>query len=125
MKFSQLALGAALAFGFVAGAAAQTVMKINISTAQTSHQGVGIDVFAREVEKRTNGRYKIQTFYNASLGSERESIEAVQLGTQELTFTSTGPSPATGSRNRAPAHVAAGRGFSAPATGGLRVTSRS
>ena len=93
MKFSQLALGAALAFGFVAGAAAQTVMKINISTAQTSHQGVGIDVFAREVEKRTNGRYKIQTFYNASLGSERESIEAVQLGTQELTLTSTGPVP--------------------------------
>jgi tripartite ATP-independent transporter DctP family solute receptor len=93
VKLSQLALGAALAFGFVAGAAAQTVMKINISTAQTSHQGVGIDVFAREVEKRTGGRYKIQTFYNASLGSERESIEAVQLGTQELTLTSTGPVP--------------------------------
>jgi tripartite ATP-independent transporter DctP family solute receptor len=68
-------------------------MKINISTAQNSHQGVGIDVFAREVEKRTNGRYKIQTFYNASLGAERESIEAVQLGTQELTLTSTGPVP--------------------------------
>jgi len=93
VKFPQLALGAALALGLVAGASAQTVMKINISTAQTSHQGVGIDVFAREVEKRTNGRYKIQTFYNASLGSERESIEAVQLGTQELTLTSTGPVP--------------------------------
>ena len=93
MKFSQLALGAALAFGFVAGAAAQTVMKISISTAQNSHQGVGIDTFAREVEKRTNGRYKVQTFYSGSLGGERESIEAVQLGTQELTLTSTGPVP--------------------------------
>src|SRR5512143_4176742 len=72
---------------------AQTTMKINISLAQNSHQGVAIDTFAREVEKRTGGRYKIQTFYSGSLGAERESVEAVQLGTQELTFTSTGPVP--------------------------------
>jgi tripartite ATP-independent transporter DctP family solute receptor len=93
VKFSQLALGAALALGVVAGAAAQTTMKISISVAQNSHQGIGIDTLAKEVEKRTGGRYKIQTFYSGSLGGERESIEAVQLGTQELTFTSTGPVP--------------------------------
>ncbi|MEP7182011.1 MAG: TRAP transporter substrate-binding protein [Betaproteobacteria bacterium] len=74
-------------------ATAQTNMKINISLAQNSHQGVAIDTFAREVEKRTNGRYKVQPFYSGSLGAERESVEAVQLGTQELTFTSTGPVP--------------------------------
>ncbi len=74
-------------------AVAQTAMKISISIAQNSHQGVGIDTFAREVEKRTGGRYKVQAFYSGSLGGERESIEAVQLGTQELTFTSTGPVP--------------------------------
>src|SRR5690606_1310665 len=39
------------------------------------------------------GRYKIETFYAGSLGAERESVEAVQLGTQELTWTSTGPVP--------------------------------
>ncbi len=72
---------------------AQTNMKISISIAQNSHQGVGIDVFAKEVEKRTAGRYKIQGFYAGSLGGEREAVEAVQLGTQELTFTSTGPVP--------------------------------
>jgi TRAP-type C4-dicarboxylate transport system substrate-binding protein len=60
---------------------------------------VAIDAVCKpEVEKRTTfakevGRYKIQTFYSGSLGGERESIEAVQLGTQELTFTSTGPVP--------------------------------
>ena len=93
MKFTKLV--AVMAAGLLATslAAAQTTMKISISTAQNSHQGVAIDTFAREVEKRTNGRYKIQTFYNGSLGGERESIEAVQLGTQELTFTSTGPVP--------------------------------
>ncbi len=93
MKLNRLFFAAALAIGFVASAAAQTTMRISISVAQNSHQGVGIDVFAKEVEKRTGGRYKVQTFYSGSLGGERESIEAVQLGTQELTFTSTGPVP--------------------------------
>ena len=68
-------------------------MKINMSIAQNSHQGIGIDTLGKEVEKRTGGRYKVQTFYSGSLGGERESIEAVQLGTQELTFSSTGPVP--------------------------------
>ncbi len=93
MKLHQLVLGLGLALGLVAGASAQTTMRINISVAQNSHQGVAIDTFAQEVEKRTNGRYKIQTFYSGALGGERESVEAVQLGTQELTFTSTGPIP--------------------------------
>lgn len=93
MKLSKLFIGLSLAVGLVATAAAQTSMKINISIAQNSHQGVAIDTFAKEVEKNTGGRYKIQPFYNASLGSERESIESVQLGTQELTFTSSGPVP--------------------------------
>jgi tripartite ATP-independent transporter DctP family solute receptor len=76
-----------------APAAAQTTMKINISVAQNSHYGVAIDAFAREVETRTNGRYKIQTFYAGALGAERESVEGVQLGTLDLTLTSTGPLP--------------------------------
>ena len=93
MKLSKLVLGLSLALGFVAAASAQTTMKISISTAQNSHQGIAIDTFAKEVEKRTGGRYKIQTFYNGALGGERVSIEAVQLGTQELAFSSTGPVP--------------------------------
>ncbi len=93
MKLTSIFTAAALAFGLVAGAAAQTTMRSSISIAQNSHQGVGVDVFSKEVEKRTQGRIKIQNFYSGSLGGERESIEAVQLGTQELTFTSTGPVP--------------------------------
>jgi TRAP-type transport system periplasmic protein len=93
MKLAKLALGMTLALGLVATSVAQTTMKISISVAQNSHQGVAIDTFAKEVEKRTGGRYKIQTFYAGALGGERESIEAVQLGTQELAFSSTGPVP--------------------------------
>ena len=86
-------IGAFCALGLAAAASAQTTMKINVSAAQNSHHGVGIDVFAKEVEQRTNGRYKFQTFYNGALGGERESIEAVQLGTQEMTFCTSGAIP--------------------------------
>ena len=51
-----------LALGLSLPALAQTTMRISISVGQNSHQGVGIDTFAREVERRTGGRYKIQTF---------------------------------------------------------------
>ena len=87
------AFAALSAVALPAPAAAQTTMKINISVAQNSHYGVAIDAFAREVETRTNGRYKIQTFYAGALGAERESVEGVQLGTLDLTLTSTGPLP--------------------------------
>src|SRR6478752_954746 len=94
MKLTRLfAAVAAAGLLAVTAAQAQTTMKISISTAQNSHQGIAIDTFAKEVEKRTAGRYKVQTFYNGALGGERESIEAVQLGTQELAFSSTGPVP--------------------------------
>jgi tripartite ATP-independent transporter DctP family solute receptor len=93
MKLNKLVIGLSLALGLASAASAQTVMKISISIAQNSHQGVAIDTFGKEVEKRTGGRYKVQSFYSGSLGGERESIEAVQLGTQELAFSSTGPVP--------------------------------
>ena len=93
MQLTRLVVGLGLAIGFMASAAAQTTMRISISTAQHSHQGIAIDTFAKEVEKRTGGRYKVQTFYNGALGGERESVEAVQLGTQELAFSSSGPIP--------------------------------
>lgn len=85
--------GLGLALSLAGAACAQTVMRISNATTQNSHQGVAMDVFAREVAQRTGGRYQVQTFYNGALGGEREALEAVQLGTQELTFTSTGPVP--------------------------------
>ena len=86
-------LGLSCAAAVPLQAGAQTAMKINISVAQNSHYGVAIDTFAKEVEARTAGRYKIQTFYAGALGAERESVEGVQLGTLDLTMTSTGPLP--------------------------------
>ena len=90
--FCALACAAALSLP-AAPALAQTTLKMNISISQNSHYGVAVDTFAREVEARTGGRYKIQNFYSGALGAERESIEALQLGTLDLTMTSTGPVP--------------------------------
>ncbi len=93
MTYAKLLAALGLGLAFMGSTAAQTTMRISISTSQNSHQGVAIDTFAKEVEQRTGGRYKVQPFYNGALGGERESIESVQLGTQALTFTSTGPVP--------------------------------
>ena len=72
---------------------AQTTLKMNITVPQNSHYGNAVDAFAKEVEARTGGRYKIQNFYAGALGAERESVEAVQLGTLDMVMTSTGPLP--------------------------------
>jgi tripartite ATP-independent transporter DctP family solute receptor len=70
---------------------AQTVLKIGYATSKESHYGVGSTAFCDEIEKNTQGRYKCQQFPSSALGGEREQIEAVQLGTQDMTNTSTGP----------------------------------
>ena len=43
MQLTRLVVGLGLAIGFMASAAAQTTMRISISTAQNSHQGIAID----------------------------------------------------------------------------------
>lgn len=88
-----LAVAGALILGLASVTQAQIIMRNSVSIAQNSHQGNGIDVLAQEVEKGTKGRIIIKNFFSGSLGGERESIESVQLGTQELTGTSTGPIP--------------------------------
>jgi TRAP-type transport system periplasmic protein len=92
VKLSQLVIGMGLALGLAAGAQAQTtILKIGYATSKESHYGVGTTAFCEEIEKGTQGRYKCQHFPSSALGGEREQIEAVQLGTQDLVNTSTGP----------------------------------
>lgn len=42
--------------------------------------------FAREVERRTGGKVKIQVFNDAVLGNEREMAEGVKAGTLDITI---------------------------------------
>ncbi|HEX7889425.1 MAG TPA: TRAP transporter substrate-binding protein [Ramlibacter sp.] len=91
MKFTHSFAALAIAMLAAGAAQAQTVLKIGYATTKESHYGVGSTVFCDEVEKGTQGRYKCQHFPSSALGGEREQIEAVQLGTQDLVNTSTGP----------------------------------
>jgi tripartite ATP-independent transporter DctP family solute receptor len=92
MKLGPLAAAClSLALGTSALAQQPTVLKIGYATSKESHYGVGSAVFCDEVEKGTQGRFKCQHFANSALGGEREQIEAIQLGTQDLLNTSTGP----------------------------------
>lgn len=74
-----------------AGVLAQTVLKIGFTATNDSHYGTAANVFGEELAKRMNGRYKLQNFPSSALGGEREMVEAVQLGSQDMVITSTGP----------------------------------
>lgn len=92
MKLGHIAAAClSLALGTSALAQQPTVLKIGYATSKESHYGVGSTVFCDEVEKNTQSRFKCQHFANSALGGEREQIEAIQLGTQDLVNTSTGP----------------------------------
>ena len=85
------AAAVALSLATTAAAQAQTTLKIGYSIPKESHYGTGATVFCDEIEKGTAGRYKCQQFPSSALGGEREMVEAVQLGTQDVVLTSTGP----------------------------------
>jgi len=89
MKNLHLSLIAVAGALLCAGAAAQTTVRVSHPTPATSHYGAGTQAFCAELEKRTGSRYKCQI--QAGSNDERASIEAVQLGTLDLTNTSTGP----------------------------------
>jgi tripartite ATP-independent transporter DctP family solute receptor len=68
--------------------------KYNFKLAHVITAGTPIDVaanrFADLVKQRTNGEVEIKVYPAAQLGAERAIIEGVQLGTIEMSFTTTG-----------------------------------
>ena len=69
------------------------IMRVSHTLAPESHYHQGLTHWKELVEKRTNGSVKIEIFHSAQLGSERDVVEGVSLGTIEATLTSTGPLP--------------------------------
>lgn len=47
--------------------------------------------FKEIVEKETGGKIKVETYHSGQLGDDRTMMEALQLGTQEMTIPSTAP----------------------------------
>ncbi|WMJ77197.1 MULTISPECIES: TRAP transporter substrate-binding protein [unclassified Sedimentibacter] len=60
------------------------VLKIATTVPDSSPSGAVLhEVFKPEVEKRTNGKVKVEVYNNGVLGGDRQLLEAMQLGTLE------------------------------------------
>lgn len=51
----------------------------------------GLEKFKEIVEERTDGAIKVETYHSGQLGDDRTMMEALQLGSQEVTVPSTAP----------------------------------
>ena len=69
------------------------VIKLGYILAPHSQLGAGADVFAAEIAKRTQGRYRIEQYPDAALGGEVEMMKGVQLGTVDMAFVTGAPMP--------------------------------
>lgn len=83
---SAVAAGALIAAS--QGASAQTVWKAGHSAADTEPYQIGMQVFADEVKACTNGELVVEIYPNNQLGNEKEMIEGVLLGTQDVALPS-------------------------------------
>lgn len=72
---------------------AARVIKLGYILAPHSQLGAGAEVFAAEVEKRTQGRYRIDQYPDSALGGEVEMMKGIQLGTVDMAFITGAPMP--------------------------------
>jgi tripartite ATP-independent transporter DctP family solute receptor len=81
--FGALAAGVA-SFAIIRPSHAQTVLKWAYVYEPTEPHHKGAVTAAAEIEKRTNGRYKIQLFPSATLGRESDLNQGLTLGTVDM-----------------------------------------
>ncbi len=72
-------------------AQAKVILKCGTSTQPSHIYNKGVEHFEKIVEEKTDGEIDVQLFPAAQLGSERDMVEGLQLGSLEMTLTSTGP----------------------------------
>jgi len=65
-------------------ASAQTVLKLGHVWPPTEIHAKAAELFAQDVEKATNGEVKVQVFGGSTLGSDRELVEGLKLGTADI-----------------------------------------
>ncbi len=66
-------------------------LKVGHVLAPTHPYQLGLEKFAQLVKEKTNGQVTVDVFPSSQLGNEREMIEALQMGTLEMTLVSTAP----------------------------------
>lgn len=59
--------------------------------APTHPYTLGLQKFADILKEKTSGKVKVEVFHSSQLGNERDMVEGLQLGTQEMALVSTAP----------------------------------
>ena len=72
-------------------AAKERVIRAGIGLNDKHPQYLALVKFKEIVEKETNGSIKVETYHSSQLGDDRAMMEALQLGTQQMTIPSTAP----------------------------------
>lgn len=86
----KLTLAACAALVLGAGTAmAQTVIKVGHFGPGSDVFSRGVEAFAEDLEKRSEGRFDVQIFPAGQLGNEKQQISALQGGLQEILITAT------------------------------------
>lgn len=67
------------------------VIRAGIGLNDQHPQFKGLEVFKEYVEKESDGRIEVQLFHSSQLGDDIQMMEALQLGSQEMTCPSTAP----------------------------------
>jgi tripartite ATP-independent transporter DctP family solute receptor len=57
--------------------------------ANTHPYEIGLEKFAQLAKEKSGGKIEVDVFPNSELGNERDMVEALQLGTQEMVLVST------------------------------------
>lgn len=84
-------MATALMFGLGAGAASgQTVLRFGHPDAPTHPIQISGEHFAKLVEERTDGRYRVEIYGQNTLGNQRELIESLQTGGVDFAVTGGG-----------------------------------
>lgn len=69
----------------------QIVLKAATTLPLTHPYNQAMIVLGQMLEERTNGKFRIDVFPDSQLGSEREIIEGIQMGSIDITVVSTAP----------------------------------
>ncbi|BCU81567.1 ABC transporter substrate-binding protein [Polycladomyces abyssicola] len=67
------------------------MIKAGIGLNEDHPQGQGLKKFKEIVERKTGGKWKVQTYFSAQLGDDLKMTEALKGGLQEITIPSTSP----------------------------------
>lgn len=72
---------------------ATTRFKVGTSTAPEGHYVMGLLEMQKKLEQYSNGEMTLDIYPNSQLGNERDMMENVGMGVQEMCLVSTGPIP--------------------------------